>query len=207
MNWPAFAPLRRGKPGGASVGLQLVARASCPCESEHTGKSVRTGETPVPLWPAQSRGWIREFLQGIVILFSLAIFSGCMRHDPPADLTIVNYSEPQSLDPAIITAQPDMRIAEGMFEGVNPRGPENRARHSRLGGPMGNFAGWAKLHVSSAHEPDMVHRGTNPRGGRGLFLDSHPRSRHRLGLCGPIILREKCGGFQRRGKPTARPWV
>jgi oligopeptide transport system substrate-binding protein len=43
---------------------------------------------------------------------------GCVRHESEADLTIINYSEPQSLDPAIITAQPDMRIVSGMFEGL-----------------------------------------------------------------------------------------
>ena len=47
-----------------------------------------------------------------------------MRHDPPADVTIINYSEPQSLDPAIISAQPDMRIVSGMFEGLTRADPK-----------------------------------------------------------------------------------
>ena len=47
-----------------------------------------------------------------------------MRRDPPADLTIINYSEPQSLDPAIISAQPDMRIVSGMFEGLTRPDPK-----------------------------------------------------------------------------------
>ena len=47
-----------------------------------------------------------------------------MRQDPPADLTIINYSEPQSLDPAIVTAQPDMRIVPGMFEGLTRADPK-----------------------------------------------------------------------------------
>jgi oligopeptide transport system substrate-binding protein len=47
-----------------------------------------------------------------------------MRYDPPADLTIINYAEPQSLDPAIISAQPDMRIVSGMFEGLTRADPK-----------------------------------------------------------------------------------
>lgn len=47
-----------------------------------------------------------------------------MRRDPPADLTIINFSEPQSLDPAVISAQPDMRIVSGMFEGLTRADPK-----------------------------------------------------------------------------------
>src|SRR6185437_3086660 len=50
--------------------------------------------------------------------------SGCMRRDPPADVTIINFSEPQSLDPAVISAQPDMRIVSGMFEGLTRSDPK-----------------------------------------------------------------------------------
>jgi oligopeptide transport system substrate-binding protein len=44
--------------------------------------------------------------------------SGCVRHEPPADLTILNGAEPQSLDPGILSGQADMRVALGMFEGL-----------------------------------------------------------------------------------------
>jgi oligopeptide transport system substrate-binding protein len=43
---------------------------------------------------------------------------GCLRHDAPADITIVNGAEPESLDPAIITGQADMRIVSSIFEGL-----------------------------------------------------------------------------------------
>jgi oligopeptide transport system substrate-binding protein len=48
----------------------------------------------------------------------LALIFGCSRHEPPADLTIINNVEPESLDPAIIVAQADMRVVSGMFEGL-----------------------------------------------------------------------------------------
>jgi oligopeptide transport system substrate-binding protein len=64
---------------------------------------------------------VRRFLRRARFLFylsALGCLPGCSRHEPPADLTIVNSSEPESLDPAIITAQADMRIVSGLFEGL-----------------------------------------------------------------------------------------
>jgi oligopeptide transport system substrate-binding protein len=49
---------------------------------------------------------------------AVALVCGCARHEPPADVTIINFTEPESLDPAIITSQADMRIVSGMFEGL-----------------------------------------------------------------------------------------
>lgn len=48
----------------------------------------------------------------------LVLLFGCSRHEPSADLTIINNVEPESLDPAIIVAQADMRIVSSMFEGL-----------------------------------------------------------------------------------------
>ena len=61
-------------------------------------------------------------------LFCLAILAsvlGCSRHEPPADVTIINSSEPESLDPAVIVSQPDMRIVCGIFEGLTRFEPVN----------------------------------------------------------------------------------
>jgi len=43
--------------------------------------------------------------------------AGCHRQPAP-DLVIANGNEPESLDPAIVTAVPDMRIAKALFEGL-----------------------------------------------------------------------------------------
>jgi oligopeptide transport system substrate-binding protein len=56
-------------------------------------------------------------------LAALAASLGCSPHEPAADLTIINDLEPESLDPAIITAQADMRIVAGMFEGLTRQEP------------------------------------------------------------------------------------
>jgi oligopeptide transport system substrate-binding protein len=57
-----------------------------------------------------------RFLVSLALLCFLAV--GCFRGETPADITIINYAEPDSLDPAIIVSQPDMRIVRGMFEGL-----------------------------------------------------------------------------------------
>jgi oligopeptide transport system substrate-binding protein len=50
--------------------------------------------------------------------------SACARHEPPVDLTILNGAEPQSLDPALLTGQADMRVAQGLFEGLTRFDPK-----------------------------------------------------------------------------------
>ncbi|MGH7979226.1 MAG: peptide ABC transporter substrate-binding protein, partial [Limisphaerales bacterium] len=58
-------------------------------------------------------------LFGLLLVPTLCLaLSGCFRSEPPADITIINRAEPDSLDPAIIVSQPDMRIVRGMFEGL-----------------------------------------------------------------------------------------
>src|ERR1700722_909191 len=63
-----------------------------------------------------------RFLIGLSLLCFCA--AGCFRREPPADVTIINYAEPDSLDPAIIVSQPDMRIVRGMFEGLADLDPQ-----------------------------------------------------------------------------------
>lgn len=45
------------------------------------------------------------------------LLTGC-KPERRADLVIVNGSEPESLDPAIVTMAPDMRITKALFEGL-----------------------------------------------------------------------------------------
>jgi oligopeptide transport system substrate-binding protein len=67
----------------------------------------------------------RSFLKsvGAVVLSSFFILSssflcGCVRREPPPDVTIINNAEPESLDPAIISGLPEFRIMLGLFEGL-----------------------------------------------------------------------------------------
>ena len=48
-----------------------------------------------------------------------------MPHEPRADLVILNGAEPESLDPALFTGQPDMRVVRCLFEGLTRLDPVN----------------------------------------------------------------------------------
>src|SRR5690348_2839305 len=79
---------------------------------------------------SKRRGRLRRWLPVLSLLsVALILGSGCVRHESRADLVIVNGAEPETLDPAIITGQPDMRVVSAIFEGLtrlNPKtsGPE-----------------------------------------------------------------------------------
>jgi oligopeptide transport system substrate-binding protein len=60
----------------------------------------------------------------VFLLCSVILYSGCVRREPPADITILNGAEPQSLDPAILSGQADMRVAQGVFEGLTQFDPK-----------------------------------------------------------------------------------
>jgi len=62
-----------------------------------------------------------RFRFGAVVLIWLCgalLPSGCARREPPADLTILNGAEVQTIDPGLLTGQADMRVAIGLFEGL-----------------------------------------------------------------------------------------
>jgi oligopeptide transport system substrate-binding protein len=52
--------------------------------------------------------------------------AGCGPATRRADLVVLNGAEPESLDPAIITGQPEGRIVLSLFEGLTARDPEGR---------------------------------------------------------------------------------
>jgi oligopeptide transport system substrate-binding protein len=54
------------------------------------------------------------------------ILCGCALEEP-AELRIVNGKEPESLDPAIATGQPDGRVIQSIFEGLTRYNPTNAA--------------------------------------------------------------------------------
>ncbi len=60
----------------------------------------------------------RAFCFIATTLASGGLFLGCGRHEPRADLVIINTAEPESIDPAIIRGQPDGRVAMCLFEGL-----------------------------------------------------------------------------------------
>ncbi len=63
---------------------------------------------------------ICRILCGVAWIFLL---SGCGTRER-ADFVMVNTSEPETLDPALITAQADGRVASALFEGLLARDPQ-----------------------------------------------------------------------------------
>ena len=60
-------------------------------------------------------------LRSLPLLFAFCATlgcTGCVHKEPRADIVIINGAEPESLDPAIVTGQPEMRIALALFEGL-----------------------------------------------------------------------------------------
>ncbi len=66
----------------------------------------------------------RAFCFSIIAASTLLFASACSRREPRADLVLVNGAEPQSLDPAILSGQPDGRAASSLFEGLLQFHPE-----------------------------------------------------------------------------------
>jgi len=53
--------------------------------------------------------------------------TGCFQREPPADITICNANEPESLDPAIVTGVSEMRITKALFDGLTKLEPRHAA--------------------------------------------------------------------------------
>src|SRR5215831_10105473 len=92
---------------------------------------ARSCRLPAKAVPSAARA--ARSIGRISLLASILATSGCFRSETPADLTIINYSEPESLDPAVVTSQPDMRLVQGLFEGLTRLDPVT-------GGPIPGLA-------------------------------------------------------------------
>jgi len=51
-------------------------------------------------------------------VIGMGILSGCFTHPHRADLVFINGAEPETLDPALITGQPEGRVVNALFEGL-----------------------------------------------------------------------------------------
>ena len=135
-----------------------------------------------------------------LLVFSLCLLtSGCARREPPADVTIINTAEPESLDPGICSpACRKCALPSACLKDLTRLDPKTARPIPGLARKLGHFAGRKHLHVSFAHESRLVHRRTDYGGRRGLFLDSRARSGDGFRLCRAAFLCEKRRGFQRR---------
>jgi oligopeptide transport system substrate-binding protein len=60
----------------------------------------------------------RHFGIAAVALLLTVICAGCGHSFQRADLVFLNGAEPESLDPALVTGQPEIRVVTGLFEGL-----------------------------------------------------------------------------------------
>jgi oligopeptide transport system substrate-binding protein len=84
-----------------------------------TTRAAAGRQEPEGKWSEATRVVIFSFF----ILGSLFL-TGCLHHEPPADLTIINKAEPETLDPALITSIAAMRVVQGLFEGLTQLDPK-----------------------------------------------------------------------------------
>ncbi|MGV3772642.1 MAG: peptide ABC transporter substrate-binding protein [Verrucomicrobiales bacterium] len=59
-----------------------------------------------------------SLLFGYFLICVSVVLGGCTISEPPADLRIINGKEPETLDPGLLTGQPDGRVALSLFEGL-----------------------------------------------------------------------------------------
>ena len=82
---------------------------------EFTHQAIRTTpHTPRGSYPV----WL------VVVGLSL---TSCLQREPRADVVILNGTEPESLDPHIVTGIPEMRLTKALFDGLTKLDPR-RAR-------------------------------------------------------------------------------
>ncbi len=72
-----------------------------------------------PLFPG-----LDEVRALLFLILGVLLLTGCSHHEPRADIVILNGAEPESLDPAIATGQPDLRIITALFEGLTRLNPK-----------------------------------------------------------------------------------
>lgn len=86
-------------------------RAFRPSLKSEVRSRARAGKVTSPVPFAAAASW------ALALALCLQA-TGCFQRGPRADVTIINGAEPESLDPAVVTGVPEMRITKALFEGL-----------------------------------------------------------------------------------------
>ncbi len=70
---------------------------------------------------------MRRWVISLAALAGVAACAGCGSKSERAELVFINGAEPESLDPAIITGQPEGRVVNALFEGLTTFDARGRA--------------------------------------------------------------------------------
>lgn len=73
-------------------------------------------------------GLIAGMLGRLICLLAILWLAGCQRTASRADLVFINGAEPETLDPGLITGQPEGRIVNALFEGLTSFTAEGKAQ-------------------------------------------------------------------------------
>ena len=71
-----------------------------------------------PAFCAMSAINVSRFALHLSLALSLSLFPACDRAMDRAEIVVLNGAEPETIDPALLTGQPDGRIAYTLFEGL-----------------------------------------------------------------------------------------
>lgn len=61
---------------------------------------------------------LKRYYAAWIAMHAVLLFAGCGRETRRADLVFLNGAEPETLDPALITGQPEERLDNALFEGL-----------------------------------------------------------------------------------------
>jgi oligopeptide transport system substrate-binding protein len=92
---------------------------NCPASARFgTQRPKVEARTPARSQASSSSSRLLRTFAAFSTLLLAASITGCVPRETPADITIINGAEPESLDPAVVTGIPEMRITKALFEGL-----------------------------------------------------------------------------------------
>ncbi|MDX6765395.1 MAG: peptide ABC transporter substrate-binding protein [Candidatus Methylacidiphilales bacterium] len=97
----------------------ITHRLSSVIPKRSEGRTVAPSEGGLP---KRSKGHAEALAKaGVLSLTLLLVLNACTGRPKDVDLIFINGPEPQSIDPAVLTGQPDGRISSSLFEGLTTR--------------------------------------------------------------------------------------
>ncbi|HTG43422.1 MAG TPA: peptide ABC transporter substrate-binding protein [Verrucomicrobiae bacterium] len=86
---------------------------------EEESENAVLGQAPDPMSSLRL-----NVIRCLLVLLFVSPLLGCRRDDTRGEIVICNGAEPESLDPAAITGQPDLRVVGALFEGLTRLNPQ-----------------------------------------------------------------------------------
>ena len=128
------------------------------------------------------------------VAFSLClVLAACSVSEPRAGLGVINGPDGQTLDPALATGLEDLRVINGLFEGLTRYDPVT-ARPIPCWRQIGKSPPMAASIPFTCANRFFGPRPADHRGRRGLFLAACAGPANRLRIRRAAFLLDKCRG-------------